>query len=122
MLKGYRNAQTAWWYRRSSSSATDGNVRFNDTTCNIATTLHLLIYAPRRKCTEVWNIHRGMKIASLSNECAPERGLLLQQPALPVRRGGDTVVCGYESNACWMFDMEKLELIDLTSSLVDGIL
>lgn len=80
---------------------------------------YLVIYAPLRRVVEVWDPFQGHRIGALP--AMPRHGLLLQQPAVPVRGGGYRVDTGrkkeYAANTCWMLDIEALELVDLGEAL-----
>lgn len=101
MLKGYREAQAAWMVPAPGEAA------------------FLIVYAPRRGVIEVWRPHAGVRIGSLPN--APERGVLLQQPAMPTAATGGLLHqgCwrGFQPNGCWIVDLDALQLIELTARL-----
>eukprot|EP00890_Picochlorum_soloecismus_P005090 jgi/Picsp_1/5582/NSC_02941-R1_rab3 gtpase-activating protein non-catalytic subunit len=58
MLKGYRDAQIAWMTVKSREAPL------------------LLIYAPKRRVVEVWDILQGKRLVSTSKDI-PEKGLLI---------------------------------------------
>ena len=109
LLKGYREAQVAWFVPTVAAAGTDSS------TC-------LVVYAPRRGVIEVWRPHAGVRLGSLQVlQQQQQHGVLLQQPALPV-----VAVAGqahtpawrrFQPNRCWMLDLKALEIDELTVKL-----
>lgn len=112
IFKGYRDAQAAWIVSPPLSDTTYSN--------QISSPEALLVlFAPKRGAVELWRAHAGVKLGSVP--VATQRGLLLQQPALPVvPSGAEQRGPGWKEhrpNACWLLDLEALELVELTSQL-----
>jgi hypothetical protein len=127
MLKGYREAQAVWFIPSEHTK---------DSTT--AATALLVVYAPRRGVVEVWKPHVGVRVGSIS-AAVPQRGVLLEQPAVPTSlvntqkrksqissptssSSSSTFSNQYQwrsfqSNSCWMLDLESLDLVNLTEKL-----
>jgi hypothetical protein len=133
MLKGYREAQAAWFIPSSSSSSELLNTNKEATAAAAATATTsalLVVYAPRRGVVELWKPHCGVRVGSISNTSVPQKGILLEQPAVPLSLVPTShhhqhhchSACSqswrsFQSNRCWMLDLESLELVDLTNTL-----
>ncbi|KAL4538175.1 hypothetical protein Ndes2526B_g05344 [Nannochloris sp. 'desiccata'] len=119
MLKGYREAQAVWFIpsERNKESTTT------------ATAL-LVVYAPRRGVVEMWTPHSGVRVGRIS-AAVPQKGVLVEQPAVPTslvnsqKRNSQISSSlnqyhswrSFQSNSCWMLDLESLVLVDLTEKL-----
>jgi hypothetical protein len=91
----------------------------------------LMVYAPRRCTVEAWQCNGQSRLGVISG--APRRGILLAQPATAIAAAGAaawTATHGdqggyrrhHRSNACWLLDLEKLEMKELTSALLELLL
>ena len=107
VLKGYRDARAAWVVRNNSSLGGGSGSGL----------LLVVIYAPRRGVVELWRIVDGVRIGSVAG--APLHGVLMSQPAVPSLSKTKTKEQQHgwkamEPNACWIMDLQTLELRDLT--------
>lgn len=124
MLKGYREAQAAWFI--PSSEHTKDSI----TTASAL----LVVFAPRRGVVELWKPHVGVRVGSIA-AAVPQKGILLEQPAVPTslvksqKRNSQISSSSssssnqyhswrsFQSNSCWMLDLESLDLVNLTEKL-----
>ena len=103
MLKGYRDALAAWLVPCGGEHEP----------------ALLVVFAPRRGAVELWRARAGVRIGSIPT--ATQRAMLLTQPALPVAPEAGKASApswrAHHPNACWLLDLETLELTDLTPAL-----
>jgi Rab3 GTPase-activating protein regulatory subunit N-terminus len=130
MLKGYREAQAAWFIPTAIENSNKETT--NTTACTApgptpatTTAALLVVFAPRRGVVELWKPHSGVRVGSISAP-VPQRGVLLEQPAVPsslVNTRGQMQFSSsqswrsFHSNSCWLLNLETLELVNLTDKL-----
>ncbi|VDK43018.1 unnamed protein product [Anisakis simplex] len=95
MWKGYRDARCAWIESTSNLHPNDTQ-RFSDNRNQSATTLFLVIFAPRRGLLEIWSMQNGRRVYAMNVD---RRGRLLGVPRLNEQLLGGQSTSSNTSNA-----------------------